>query len=996
MNFMQHADPRNPGLETGGRIGGYVIEKIVALPEIAAVYYELTHGATGARHIHISRPDSENAFAVALKTVPRDSTGVAHILEHTVLCGSVKYPVKDPFFSMIKRSLNTFMNALTASDWTMYPFATQNKKDYYNLMSVYLDSVFHPRLDRLSFMQEGHRLEVEPDAESPDGFRLVYKGVVYNEMKGAMSSPDQVMGRSILNALYPDTTYSYNSGGKPEDIPKLTHGDLLAFHSQHYHPSNAFFYTYGDFPLQEHLLFIETTILSDYDKINPDTEVPSQPRWNSPKTATYYYAADPGEKLEKKSQACLAWLGPDIRDAFEVLVMTVIEQVLIGNSGSPLRKALIDSGLGSTLSDGSGYDSENKDTMFACGLKDVAEDSAEKIQAIIINTLKELVENGIDRRLIETALHQIEFYRKEVSNAPFPYGLKLLLRFCGDWIHHGDAATTLQFESLLQRFYRELDEGPLLENRIRRYLIENPHQALITLKPDTDLAQRQHEQELAELENRRGHLSETEIRKIREDSEALVGRQDEQEDLSCLPTLALEDISPDINTVSETRVIDEFSISCYEQPTSGIFYYTAVMGLKSLPVDLLPLVPFFCHAITRVGTREFDYVEMARRIDQYTGGLGLSVSAGNSFHGEKNPCMPMVTISGKSLSRNTAEMLDIINKVLCSYDFSDLQRLKTLLLEVRSDMESSVVHNGHRLALSLAARNFSSATALNESWHGIYQLQYIKKTADDISDDKLRALADNLHRIANFLFTRNNIKTALTGESPDIENATGIVRSICSQLDADPMAGLAPPLYPPEPELPFEGWVTSTAVSFVARVIETKRLDHEDAPVLAVLSKLLKSMYLHREIREKGGAYGGFSIYQVENGLFYFGSYRDPHIENTISVYDRVYEFIETGHYGEDDIKEAILQVCADVDHPDPPQNAARKHFYHKLIGLTDDMRRKFKQKLIKVDIRQVKSVGQRYFGEKDIPAGVSVISNEEMLGAANEKLGGRLKIYRI
>lgn len=993
---MAQGDARNPALETGTRLGGYIIEKIVEIPEIAATHYELLHEATGAKHIHVSRPDSENAFSVLFKTVPRDSTGVAHILEHTALCGSAKYPVKDPFFSMMKRSLNTFMNALTASDWTMYPFATQNQKDYYNLMSVYLDSVFHPTLDRLSFMQEGHRLEIEPDEDARDGFRLVYKGVVYNEMKGAMSSPDQVMGRSILNALYPDTTYSYNSGGNPEDIPKLTHADLHAFHRQHYHPSNAFFYTYGDFPLKDHLAFIEETVLSDYTRIDPKTTVPSQPRWERPKTTTYYYAADPGESLENKCQACLAWLGPDIHDAFEVLVMTVVEQVLIGNPGSPLRKALIDSGLGSTLSDGSGYDSENKDTMFACGLKDVSATSAETIQTIIFDVLTELVEKGIDRRLIETALHQIEFYRKEVSNAPFPYGLKLLLRFCGDWIHHGDPATTLQFESLLERFYRELEKGGLLETRIRQYLLENPHRAAIMLKPDPELAHKQQAQEEAVLESLRSKLSPADIEKIREDAEQLAARQDEQEDLSCLPTLELEDISPDINTVSESRVIDDASVFCYEQPTSGIFYYTAAMGLKTLPAELIPMVPFFCHAVTHIGTKDQDYVEMARRIDQYTGGLGLTVSAGNRFDAGENTCMPIVTFYGKCLSRNTSEMLTIIEDLFFSYDFGDLQRLKTLLVEVRSDMESSVVHNGHRLAISLAARNFSSASALNESWHGIYQLQFIKTLTENLSEEKLTSIANDLTRIARFLFSENNIKTALVGESPDVEKATDIVRSFNKQMGILPEDRFKSPPYAPEPVIPCEGWTTSTAVSFVAKVIETKRLDHEDAPALAVLSKLLKSMYLHREIREKGGAYGGFSAYQVENGLFYFGSYRDPHIENTLAVYDGATEFLETGYYGDDDIKEAILQVCADFDHPDPPQNAARKRFYHKLIGLSDDMRRKFKQNLLKVTLTQVKTVGHRYLAANDAPAGVAVISNEEQLSTANEHLGGKMTIYKI
>ncbi len=324
-------DHNNPGLNLGDRIGDYCIKRVVELKEISSFFYELEHTPTGARHVHISNNDKENTFSVAFKTVPSDSTGVAHILEHTALCGSEKFPVRDPFFSMLKRSLSTFMNAFTASDWTMYPFSTQNRKDFYNLMDIYLDAAFFPNLNMLNFKQEGHRLELE-------GEELVYKGVVYNEMKGAMSSPDQVLGRSLLTALYPSTTYRHNSGGEPAVIPTLTHEQLVAFHKRHYHPSNSFFYTYGNLPLKDHLSFIHDKILKKFERIDPKTDVPSQPRWDSPRKASYPYPLGPNEDPAKKYQACVAWLIADIRDSFEVLVFSLLEHILLGNSGSPLRK----------------------------------------------------------------------------------------------------------------------------------------------------------------------------------------------------------------------------------------------------------------------------------------------------------------------------------------------------------------------------------------------------------------------------------------------------------------------------------------------------------------------------------------------------------------------------------------------------------------------------------------------------------------------------------
>ena len=410
-------DTNNPGLKTGARIDKYRINRIESLKEISSVFYELEHLSTGARHVHISNADAENTFSVAFKTVPRDSTGVAHILEHTVLCGSKRYAVRDPFFSMLKRSLSTFMNAFTASDWTMYPFSTQNTKDFYNLMGVYLDATFFPRLEKLSFKQEGHRLEIEND---PTGNRLVYKGVVYNEMKGAMSSPDQVMVRSILKSLYPSSTYRYNSGGDPAEIPSLSYEQLKAFHRRHYHPSNAFFYTYGNLPLKDHLAFIEAQALNQFERIDPDTVVNSQPRWDHPQSVSYSYPFNPKEDDSQKCQICLAWLTADIQDTFDVLVLTLLEQILLGNSASPLRKALIDSALGSALCDGTGFDADNRDTLFVAGLKDVKQAAADKIEKIITEVFRDLVENGIDKTLIDSAIHQIEFHRKEITNTPSP------------------------------------------------------------------------------------------------------------------------------------------------------------------------------------------------------------------------------------------------------------------------------------------------------------------------------------------------------------------------------------------------------------------------------------------------------------------------------------------------------------------------------------------------------------------------------------------------
>jgi len=991
-------DSSNPGLKPGDIIYGYRIGQVETLKEISAVFYALRHIATGAKHVHISTGDAENTFSVAFKTIPKNSTGVAHILEHTVLCGSRKFAVRDPFFSMLKRSLSTFMNAFTASDWTMYPFSTQNRKDFYNLMEVYLDAAFFPKLDALSFKQEGHRLEIEDHSQgqNPQNPRLVYKGVVYNEMKGAMSSPDQVMARSILKALYPSTTYRFNSGGEPTEIPSLSYEQLKEFHRQHYHPSNAFFYTYGNLPLKNHLAFIEAKVLTQFQKIDPDTDVASQPRWRHPKSVSYPYPFNKNEDPTHKYQVCVAWLSADIKDSFEILTLTLLEQILLGNSASPLRKALIDSGLGSALCDGCGFDADNRDTLFVSGLKDVDQASAAKIKSIIFDVLTGLVDNGIEKKLIDSAIHQIEFHRKEITNTPYPYGIKLLLTFSGSWFHGGDPLKVLNFDADLARLQSELQKGSFFENRIKKYFLDNPHRILLTLAPDQALEQHQNKRLHAELDRIRKDLSPTDIDQIKQDAEALQRLQETEEDVGCLPTLQRQDIPPSVPVIKQSASESAVRATLYNQATSGIVYYAAAAGTGSLPGALIPLAPFFCYTLVRMGTRIRNYADMAQRIDAYTGGIGLSTHSRTRFD-PAGDCVPFVSFNGKCLLRNQAQMFDIIREVLHQHEFSDLARLKSLLLEYRANLESMVIHNGHRLAISLAARNFSATRALGETWSGVHQLQTIKQLSEDLDEQKLGRLAADLAAIGSAVFTRHNFKMALIAEDAALAEALPDLTSVYTGFDEGTGDGFSDPDINLAAQTVREGWSTSSAVSFVALAFETVRMEHEDSAALSVISKILRSLYLHREIREKGGAYGGFALYSPEDGLFSFASYRDPHIISTLNAFERAAAFIHSGNFSEEDVNEAVLQVCSEIDKPDPPGPAARKAFYRQIISLSDEMRIRFKTELLSLTRRKVMQAAEKYFAGQDAQKAVAVISGEDQLNAANEKLAGRpLELYRI
>jgi presequence protease len=984
----------------GQRIHAYEVQHVTLLPIIDATLIQLVHTQTQARHFHIANKDTENTFSVIFRTVPTDSTGVAHILEHTVLCGSRNFNVRDPFFSMIKRSLSTFMNAFTASDWTMYPFSTQNEKDYFNLMDVYLDAAFFPKIDELSFKQEGCRLDLDPSRDPA----LVYKGVVYNEMKGAMSSPGQVMGRALLKSLYPDTTYSNNSGGDPLEIPRLTWQDLKAFHQQYYHPSNAQFYTYGCLPLEKTLAFIHDKVLHPFDHLPVDSLVPPQPRWQAPRQETHFYAYADTDNLEKKHQGCVAWLTCDTTDSLEVLVLTILEQVLMGNAASPLRKALIDSNLGSALADSSGFEPDNRDAMFVIGLKDIARDAVPRVESIIFNTLKHLEKNGIDPDLIESAIHQIELYRKEITNTPYPFGIKLLLSFAGTLIHEGDPVACINIDPDLDQIKQAIARGGFFEEKLKTYFIDNPHRVLFTLAPDPDLEAATEAKTREELKHILQGLSPKDLEKIRQDAHQLEQLQEKQEDLSVLPTLELTDVPPKIEIIAPDHLEQIIHATCYDKATSGILYFTCPVGAGHVVPSLFPLVPFFCRAFTNSGTRNQSYVEMAEKMDRFTGGVTLTPFSGTYFDKEADSHV-FLALQGKALDRNVPHLFDIVREFVLAYGFNDLDRLKNLLLQYQAGMESSIVASGHRYAISLSSRHLSMASHINEIWHGIAQYQTIQQisreiTGPDTALPVMERLAENLTAMAGAILRKDNFKPAVIGHPDALCRADQAIGQMIDQMTDGSRRAFFTPDIPTETDIPRDGWMTNTAVSFVGQSFKTVGITHEDAPGLAVISKILRSLFLHREIREKGGAYGGFAVYNSEDGIFSFGSFRDPHITRTLDVYAKACDYIMKGDYTQTDVKEAILQVCSDIDKPETPGPAAMKAFYRDIARLTDEIRQQFKDQLLKLDRRRVQAIAARYFDLKGQPAGISVISSKTALEQANQTLENAgqapLALYKI
>ncbi|MEO7803847.1 MAG: insulinase family protein [Actinomycetota bacterium] len=969
----------------GQTIGGYEVLRKEPLEHMEGEYIELVHTKTSARHIHIACPDDNKTFGVLFPTVPKDSTGVAHILEHVVLAGSERFNVRDPFFSMISRSLKTFMNAMTASDATVYPFSTRNTKDFFNLLEVYLDACFFPRIAEDSFKQEGHRFEFT-DAGDPNS-NLIYKGVVFNEMKGAMATPAAVLGRGIGKALFPELTYANNSGGAPENIPDLTWEQLRNFHAVHYHPSNAHFFTYGDIDLPVVLQAIEKQVLSKFDRIEVDLTIPDVNRFAEARFHELSYALGKDENHAKKSQALVGWVTSRVSDSFETLALSILSRVLLGNSSSPLQKALIDSGIGEALADGTGLHRSFREAVFAAGLKGIEPQDAAKVQDLVIDTLEQLVTEGIGKEQIDAAIHQVEIEEREVSNAGAPYGLIVFMTLLRGYFYGGDPYKSLRFDEDLDAIKAQMAKGAFFEDLIRRWMLDNTHRSLIVVSPDYDLENKTLAAEQDKLAKIQASLSQQEKQTIVEDAARLKDAQEAKQDLSSLPTLELSDV-PAISDDVVGRYVDVSSnrIGFYSLPTNGLTYIDIRADFSQLDDELKDYLSLFSSAVPKMGTSDEDYAKLAQRIAASTGGI----SAGNSVRplASGGGFLQSWQISGKSLARNHAAFISILNDLLTSVDFEP-KRLKDVLGQLKGQKEASVVPAGTNYAMLLASAQLSRPSVLNERIDGLSSVGLIKRL---VEDNDMSTLIDKMDRIRDYLFRANNLQICVTSDGRDEEELRGLIETLLSNLPSDVASGKEEALKPRM--LKPQARTTSVPVAFNAKVFSTVGYTHPDAPALKVLAPFMRQTYLHRELREKGGAYGGFALSDGEGGSFSMASHRDPNITRTFQVFDDAVAEVSKGDIDREDIKEAILTVCGAIDPLESPDIKGKRRFFGDLAGYTVELRRAFKQSVLEVGEEDLRRVADTYLAEGK--AALATISNPEMVAKANEDMGNIFEISAI
>uniref|UniRef100_A0A4W6CGR2 Presequence protease, mitochondrial n=1 Tax=Lates calcarifer TaxID=8187 RepID=A0A4W6CGR2_LATCA len=963
--------------QPGHKIHGFTVKE-VTVPDLFLTAVKLTHDKTGAQYLHAARDDSNNLFSVQFRTTPMDSTGVPHILEHTVLCGSEKYPCRDPFFKMLNRSLSTFMNAFTASDYTMYPFSTQNGKDFQNLLSVYLDAVFFPCLREQDFWQEGWRLENEnpTDPNSP----LVFKGVVFNEMKGAFSDNERLYAQHLQNKLYPDHTYSVVSGGEPLAIPDLTWEQLKQFHATHYHPSNARFFTYGDLPLEQHLKQIEEEALSKFERINPNTEVPSQSHWSSPREdhvtcSPDALAPDPA----RQNTLCVSYLLGDITDTFEGFTLSLLSSLMISGPNSPFYKALIEPKIGTDFSSVVGYDGSTKEASFSIGLQGMAEEDIERVKQIISQTIDDIIENGFEEERIEALLHKIEIQMKHQSTN----FVSSLLTFC-----------VYVFIDSVAKFRQSLAENPrFLQDKVKHYFKENTHRLTLSMSPDEAYLEKQAKAEEEKLQKKIQALSDSDRKEIYEKGLELLTAQSKTQDASCLPALKVSDIEPTIPiTPVHISAAGGVPVQYCEQPTNGLVYFRAMCSLNTLPEDLRLYVPLFCSVITRMGCGGLDYRQQAQQMELRTGGMSVSTQVIPDST-QLDMYEQGILLFSSCLERNLPHMFQLWSDIFNSPHFDDEERLRVLVMMSAQELANGISYSGHMYAMTRAGRHLTPAGDLQETFNGMEQVKFMKRIAEmpDLSQ-----VIRTLPRIKKHLLNPDNMRCAVNTTPQKLSDTAAQLESFIRDVaenrkERKPVRSDITEVRPLDPlndsgpsrklisELNFQPCQMKTffqmpfPVNFVSESIRTVPFSHEDYASLCILARMMTAKFLHGEIREKGGAYGG-GARMGGGGLFSFYSYRDPNSVQTLSAFRKGVDWAKSGQFTQQDIDEAKLSIFSAVDSPVAPADKGMGRF---LSGVTDEMKQGHRERLFAVTHKNLVDVAERYLSVGQRTCGVAILGPE-------------------
>ena len=938
-------------------------QKYIKLLDLNAQIY--TESEFNCKHIHLDSKSDEKVFMVAFRTIPEDSTGVAHILEHTALCGSKKYDVRDPFFMMIRRSLNTFMNAFTSSDWTAYPFATQNDKDFNNLLSVYLDSSFFPNLDELDFLQEGHRLEFSENNNSDSDLEI--KGVVFNEMKGAMSSISSQLWHGLSKHLYSSSTYKHNSGGNPENIIDLTHDYLVDFHKKHYHPSNATFFTFGNLNPTEIQEFINKNVLENFEPSDEIISVKNEDRISEPKTVTEFY--NPMPEDENNHHVVLSWLLGESHNPVELLESYLVSNILLDNSASPLRKALENTDLGKSLSPLTGLEADHKELVFAAGLEGVDAGAQLKVEELILNCLKNIVSNGISHELIQSSLHQLEIKQREITGSGMPYGLQIMLSCLPACLHNDDPLKVLDLDSSFDVIKDNLNKENYIEKLIKEKIINNPHRVNYCLAPDIEFNSKNEKIIKEKIDKKSKNLSFEDKERIIELTKDLKQRQEKSDNPEILPKVTKEDI-PKIRTYpkSESYKNDNKNFF-YKVGTNGITYHSIILPCNPLTKDEFKVASLFTNTLTDVGIGNKSYEEVQKIQSAMTGGISANFTL---IPNESQSSHSLgLKITSKSLEENEMEMQNLMIETAKDSNFSDKNRIKDMLNFISSDNEKSLIQNGHILSMSNAGAQINNISATNDFASGLNFINNTGKLSKNIDKNSeldryielLNCIKNKINPVPAYSFTASSLdmgQSKINFEFYDKDNSFSIQNYFDIQQES-------------------VGWITGAQVTYCAEAFPTVDFFHKDSPALSVLGVVLRNGYLHSAIREKGGAYGSGAIQDSNNKIFKFFSYRDPRCTETFDDFQKSREW-SLKNITKEQLDEGILGIISSIDKPLSPFGEAMSDFSMSLEKKDLERRLEIRSLVKNCTLDDLINVSQKYLfneSKRSVIAGESYI--EEM-----------------
>ena len=969
-------------------LSAYEVIKKDSIKDLGSEGWILRHKKSGARVALLSNDDENKVFTIGFKTPPADSTGVAHILEHSVLEGSKEFPVKDPFIELVKGSMNTFLNAMTYPDKTLYPVASCNDKDFANLMHVYLDAVFYPAIykEPRIFYQEGWHYEMEDVRDE-----LKLNGVVYNEMKGAFSSSDDVLDREIVRGLFPDTVYANESGGDPDAIPDLTYEQFLAFHSRYYHPANSYIYLYGNMDMVERLTWMDEHYLSHFDKIDVDAQIGLQEPFAEPRETRKTYSITESEPMEHNTYLTCSIAAGDVLDREEYIAFQILDYALCSSQGAPLKQALLDAGIGEDVY--SDYDSGTRQPYFSIVAKGAEESQKEEFLRVIEETLEKLSKGGLDKKRLLAGLNYYEFKYREADFGIYPAGLMYGLQMMDSWLYDdekpfihieaGDTYAALR-KKVDSRYFEEL---------ISEKLLNNPHRSVLVLAPERGLTARKDEELAKRLALYKESLSETELEKIVEQTRQLRAFQEEPdrpEDLAKIPLLAREDIRRKVEPVIlEERCVGDTKLIYHSIPTNGISYFRLLFDVTDISSELFPYIGILKAAFGLVDTENYSYQELFTQTDLLTGGI---VPVTNLYPNAKDLTQRRITfeVKGKAFDKNLQDAVALIEEMLIRSDYSDTKRLYEILAELKSRLQSSMMSAGHVVAGGRAVSYFSENAAIQEVLSGMDFYRLLEKICGDWEQEGKKTV-EKLSELAKQIFCRENLMLDFISQDEAVyEQFRELAGGLKEKLPVKNAAGQP---YRVETVRRNEGFLSSSQVQYVCRAGNFLKHGLPYTGALRILKGILGNDYLWNQVRVKGGAYGCMCSFG-KNGDAWFVSYRDPNLAKTIEAFEAAPGWVEQFADDERAMTQAVIGTISEMDTPMNPAAKGLRSLSIYLTNQTEEQLQRERDEVLDATAQDIRALAAyiRAFLEDDC---LCVVGNEKKIEEEKEKFFTLEQLYQ-